>query len=749
MIGNTISHYKILAPLGEGGMGVVYQAHDTKLKREVAIKFLPPEISLREDDRERFMIEAQAAAALNHPNIATIHAIEEVADELFIVMEYIDGPSLQKLLDDCSGSPLPFERANHYTVQIAAGLHAAHEKGIVHRDIKPANVMLTSKDQVKITDFGLAKMAQASFAIPAGRIAGTAAYMSPEQVRGEETDARADIWALGVVMYQMLTGTLPFKGFYESALFYSILNEESEPITTLNPAVPTAMVAVVEKALQKNLRQRFQSMKELQAALQPPAPPAKLQTAFFSPLPAAKNIPALAVLPFTDMSPQKDQEYFCDGMAEELINALTQIEDWRVVSRTSAFQFKAQAQDVRQIGEQLKVDTVLAGSVRKAGNRLRITAQLVNVADGFQIWSEKYDRELDDVFAIQDEIAGAIVTKLKMKLGGDRETPLVKHYTENLEAYNLYLQARFHLNKRTEEGLQKGVMYCEQALASDPAFAPAYAGLADGFILLGFQGFLPPQDTMPKAKSAAEKALALDETLAEAHTSLGCIHAVYDLNWQESAQHFQRAIALKPNEATAHYWYAIWNLLPRGQFEACRQEIQKALELDPLALVLKAGIGWQYYFARQYDQAIAALQKTLELDANFIFARDLLGQAYLQKGMIEQALSEMEKAVALSHRRTLSLSTLGHAYATAGKREPAQQILAELQNVATQKYVSVYDLALIYVGLHDHDQALAWLEKAYAEHNGWVVFLKVEPRLDALRADARFAALLKKARLEE
>jgi serine/threonine-protein kinase len=757
MIGNTVSHYKILEQLGQGGMGVVYKAYDTKLKREVAIKFLSPEISLHEDDRERFMIEAQAAAALNHPNIATIYAIEEIHDELFIVMEYIDGPNLQKLLDDCSDSPLPIERASHYTVQIAAGLQAAHEKGIVHRDVKPANVMLTAKDQVKITDFGLAKMAQAGLAMKTGIAAGTAAYMAPEQVRGEEVDARADIWALGVVIYQMLSGTLPFKGLYEAAFFYSILNEEPAPITTLNPAVPAPIAAVIEKALQKNLQRRFQSMKELQAALQMPALQSKMQSArreladaaFFPALTAAKNIPALAVLPFVDMSPQKDQEYFCDGMAEELINALTQIEDWRVVSRTSAFQFKTQAQDVRRIGEQLKVETVLAGSVRKAGNRLRITAQLINVADGFQLWSEKYDRELDDVFAIQDEIAGAIVTKLKMKLGGDLEKPLVKHYTENLEAYNVYLQARFHLNKRTEEGLQKGLAYCEQALALDPAFAPAYAGLADGFILLGFQGFFPPHEAMPKAKSAAEKALGLDETLAEAHTSLGCIYAVYDLSWQESAQHFQRAIALKPNEATGHYWYAIWHLLPRGQFEQCRFEINKAQELDPLSLVLKAGIGWQYYFARQFDQAIAALQQTLELDANFIFARDILGQAYLQKGMNEQALAEMEKAVALSNRRTLSLSALGHAYATVGKREQAQRVLEELHQAAAQKYVSSYDRAMIYVGLGDNDQALAWLEKAFAEHNGWVVFLKVEPRLDALRPDARFGALLKKARLAE
>jgi len=447
------------------------------------------------------------------------------------------------------------------------------------------------------------------------------------------------------------------------------------------------------------------------------------------------------------LSVQKDQEYFCDGLAEELIDALTKISGWRVVSRTSAFSFKNQNLDIRAIGERLNASHALEGSVRKAGNRLRITAQLVNVQDGFQLWSEKYDRELDDVFAIQDDIAGAIIKRLQMKLTGAQETELVKRYTKNLEAYNLYLQARFHLNKRTEEGLKKGVAYCEQAIVLDPEYALAYAGLADGFALLGFQGFLPPNEAMPRAKAAAEKALAIDETLAEAHTSLGCIRAIYEWNWRESEKEFKRALELKPNDGAAHYWHALWYLLPTGQFEICLAEIQKAQELDPLSLVLKAGIGWQYYFARQFDQAIAALQKTLEMDENFLFAHDLLGQAYLQKGMHEQAIVEMEKAVALSNRRTLSLGTLGHAYAISGKSAEAQKILAELLELAKSKYVSSYDIALVYAGLGENGQALAWLEKAFAEHNGWLVFLQVEPRLEPLRAEARFSALLKKVGL--
>lgn len=739
-INQTIAHYKILQELGQGGMGVVYKAYDTKLKREVAIKFLSPEISLRDQDRERFLVEAQAAAALNHPNIATIHAIEEVDDELFIVMEFIDGPDLKKKV---ASDQLSVDSSINIAIQIAEGLQAAHEKGITHRDIKPANIMLTSKGQVKITDFGLAKMAQASALTKAGMTVGTMAYMSPEQAQGLEVDQRTDIWALGAVLYEMLTGQQPFQGLYEQAVMYAVVNTEPPALAALRPEVPAELEHLARKALQKNPAQRHQTMDEVIADLKL----AGAKAAKEIPVPEKKSRLAIAVLPFTDLSPQKDQEYFCDGMTEELIDALTKLEGCRVVSRTSAFAFKGKEQDIRTIGKQLNVSHALEGSVRKAGNRLRITAQLINVEDGFQLWSEKYDRELDDVFAIQDDIAAAIVKKLKMKLRGEQGTKLVKRYTENLAAYHLYLQARFHLNKRTEEGLQKGVAYCEQAIALDSKYALAYAGLADGFALLGFQGFLPPKEAMPKAKAAAEKALAIDDALAEAHISLGYIRAIYDWNWRESEEEFLRALELNPNLATAHYWYALWHLLPTGQFDKCLAEIKKAQELDPLSLVLNAGIGWQFYFARQFDEAIAALQKTLEMDENFLFARDLLGQAYAQKGLHEQALAEMEKAVALSNRRTLSLGALGYAYALAGKRDEAQKILDELLALAQQKYVSSYDVALVYAGLGENEQTLACLEKACADQNGWLSFLNVEARFDNLRPEARFGVLLKKVGL--
>ncbi len=745
MLGQIISHYKILEKLGAGGMGVVYKAQDLKLDRFVVLKFLSPDLTRDEKAKERFIVEAKAASALDHPNVCTIYEINETDDgKLFIAMAYYEGETLAaKIKQQKENSKASLDWAIDITVQIASGLARAHEAGIVHRDIKPANIIITKRKEVKILDFGLAKLAGQQHLAKSGATLGTIAYMSPEQAQGLEVDHRTDIGSLGVVMYEMLTGQLPFQGHYDQAVMYAIVNTELEPITKLRSEVPAELERLVQKALQKNPAHRYQKMEEVLANFKLAG--AKVATKI-SP-PEEKSRLAIVVLPFTDLSPQKDQEYFCDGLTEELIDALTKLEGCRMVSRTSAFAFKGKELDIRTIGKQLNVSHALEGSVRKAGNRLRITAQLTNVEDGFQLWSEKYDRELDDVFAIQDDIADAIVKKLKMKLTGAQQTVLVKRYTKNLEAYNLYLLARFHLNKRTEEGLQKGVAYCEQAIALEPGYALAYAGLADGYALLGFQGFIPPKEAMPKAKASAEQALTIDDELAEAHISLGCIRALYERNWPESAKAFQRALELHPNNSTAHYWHALWYLLPTGQFEQCLAEIKRALELDPLSLVLKAGIGWQYYFARQFEQAIAALQKTLEMDENFLFAHDLLGQAYLQKGMHEQAIAEMEKAVALSNRRTLSLSTLGHGYAISGKSAEAQKILKELLELAKSKYVSSYDIALVYAGLGENGQALAWLEKAFAEHNGWLVFLKVEPRLEPLRAEARFSVLLEKVGL--
>lgn len=742
MIGQTLRHYKILSELGRGGMGVVYKALDTKLNRTVALKFLPPDLTRDQEAIDRFVNEAQAASSLDHANICTIYEINETAEgQLYIAMAGYDGQTLEKKIAGADGRPpVPIENVVDIAMQIARGLERAHEAGIIHRDIKPSNVIITTRGEVKIIDFGLAKLAGQMHFTKTGNLSGTVAYMSPEQVQGQAIDHRTDIWSLGVVLYEMLTGTLPFQGEGDHALIFSIVNEDPRVVTALQHETPGLLAQLVHKAMQKNPADRHQTMAEVIRDL----------SHFLDKTSASsieKSIPAIVVLPFADLSPQKDQEYFCDGITEELVNALSKIEGWRVVSRTSSFAFKGKEQDIRAVGKQLNVSHALEGSVRKAGNRLRLSAQLTSVEDGFQLWSGKYDRELGDVFAIQDDIAAAIVDKLKMKLAGDQQAHLIKRYTENLAAYNLYLQARFYLNKRTEPGLRKSITFCEQAIALEPGYALAYAGLADSYILLCFQGFLPPQEAMPKAKAAVEQALAIDETLAEAHTSLGCIHAIYDHDWPGSAQEFQRALALNPNHSMSRYWYALWYLLLTGQCEAALAETQKALEFDPLSLVINTGLSWQFYLAGQHERALLALERTLEMDKDYVFARDLLGQVYAHKGMYDEAIAELEKVVALSNRRTLSLAALGHVYAVAGKTDEAKQILEELLALAQQKYVSSYDVALIYAGLAESEQALEWLEKAYAEHNCWLGFLNIEPRFHRLRRVARFDALLKKVGL--
>lgn len=743
MIGQTLRHYKILSELGRGGMGVVYKALDTKLNRTVALKFLPPDLTRDQEAIDRFINEAQAASSLDHANICTIYEINETAEgQLYIAMAGYDGQTLEKKIAGADSRPsLRIEDAIDIAMQIARGLERAHEAGIIHRDIKPSNVIITTRGEVKIIDFGLAKLAGQRHFTKTGNLSGTVAYMSPEQVQGQAIDHRTDIWSLGVVLHEMLTGALPFQGEGDQALIFSIVNEEARVIASLRKETPALLVQLVHKAMQKNPAARHQTMAEVIRDLA-----RLLDQATAS---SEKNIPAIVVLPFADLSPQKDQEYFCDGITEELVNALSKIEGWRVVSRTSSFAFKGKEQDIRAIGKKLNVSHALEGSVRKAGNRLRLSAQLTSVEDGFQLWSGKYDREMGDVFAIQDDIAGAIVDKLKMKLAGDQQAQLIKRYTENLAAYNLYLQARFYLNKRTEPGLRKSITFCEQAIALEPGYALAYAGLADSYILLCFQGFLPPQEAMPKAKAAVEQALAIDETLAEAHTSLGCIRAIYEHDWAGSEKEFLRALALNPNHSMTHYWYALWYLLLTGQCEAALAETQKALEFDPLSLVINTGRGWQFYLAGQHERALLALEQTLEMDKDYVFARDLLGQIYAQQGRYEEAIDELEKAVALSNRRTLSLAALGHVYAVAGKTDEAKQILEELLALAQQKYVSSYDVALIYAGLSENERAMEWLEKAYEEHNCWLGFLNIEPRFHRLRQEARFVALLEKVGLQK
>jgi serine/threonine-protein kinase len=737
MIGKTISHYKILEKLGEGGMGVVYKAQDTKLDRIVALKFLPKHLLCDGEAKTRFEHEAKTASALDHPNIATIYEIDEFEGECFISMAYVEGKSLKKLLEEKTFS---VKEVVDIAIQICEGLAIAHEKGIIHRDIKSDNIMLTSRGQVKIMDFGLAKLRGVSKVTKTGSTLGTLAYMTPEQVQGIEVDQRSDIFSFGVVLYEMITGQLPFKGEHEVAIIYSILNEIPEPLARYKAGVPEGLQMVVNKALEKNRDERYQHVDDFQTDLK------KIVKEVKSDL--TKQPPSIAVLPFTNLSADKEQEYFCDGMAEEIINVLTQVEGLRVVARTSAFAFKDKHEDVREIGRKLNVETLLEGSVRKSGKRLRITAQLVNVSDGYHLWSERYDRDIEDIFSIQDDISLSIVSQLKGKLLGKERAAIAGRHTRDVEAYNSYLQGRYFWNKRTEVGFQKGLEYFRQAIERDPTYALAYAGIADCFNLLGWYCVISSKEAFPSAKSAAERALEIDEDLSEALTSLAFATMLYDWRWEEAEREFKRAIELNPGYATGHHWYAEY-LASMGRMDEAMMEAKRALEFDPLSVVMRALCGLALYFSLQYDEAVKQCKRILDMDPNFVPAHLFLGLTYTKKSMFDEAISEFQSAIALFGRSSLMLGALGHAYAASGKQEEARKLLNELKQMSEPMCVPWYYIAAMYSDLGENDEAFEWLTRAYNEHDAWLVFLKVDPIWQTLRADPRYIALLKKMGLEK
>ena len=747
MIGKAISHNRVLEKLGDGEMGEVFLAEDTKLSRRVALSFLSAQYASDENLRARFKYEARAAAALNHPNVITIHEVAEHESRPYIVMEYVEGESLKDLI---AKKDLPQGKAIDIAAQICEGLAKAHRMGIVHRDLKPQNILIGRDGQVRILDLGLAKVKKDAMPTRLAISGSSVAYMSPEQARGEEVDHLTDIWSLGVILYEMFTGEVPFKGEHDQAVIYSILNAEPQPMT----GFAAELGQVVNRALAKNPDGRYQSTNDLVDDL-------KLMSEGWesgrltSPSTKTQLSPSVAVLPFTNLSTDKDQEYFCDGMADEIIGALTRVEGLRVVARTSSFLFRGQDRDLRGIGRRLNVGALLEGSVQKVGSKLRITAQLVNVADGFHLWSERYDRGIgedccpEDIFSIQEEISLAIVEKLKVKLLGEAKERLLKRHTRDLDAYNLYLKGRFFWNKRTEQGYQKGLKYFQQAIERDPSYALAYAGIADCYDLLGFYGHVPPKEAFPKAKAAAEKALQIDEALAEAHTSLAGASEFYDWDWPTAEEEYKRAIQLNPNHATAHHWFAEY-LSHMGRQEEAMAEAERALELAPLSLIINTLLGMMFYETRQYDRAVKQLQKTLEMDSGFIVARYFLAPVYAEKGMYDRAIAEAQKAMDLSGGNDpLMVAQLGAMYSYSGKRDEAKKVLVELGRLSKQKYVSAFHLSLIHMGLGEKNQAFAYLDRAYEERDHWLESIKVHPMLDSLRSDPRFKELLKKVGLDK
>ena len=772
MIGKTISHYKILEKLGEGGMGVVYKAEDTKLKRDVAIKFLPRQIAANDEDRERFKIEAQAAAALNHPNIATIHAIEEMDGDLFIVMEYIKGRELRELIID--NNQLSINKALNYATQIASGLQAAHKKGVTHRDIKSANIMITNEGQVKIMDFGLAKVRGGAQLTKVGTTLGTAAYMSPEQAQGLKTDHRTDIWAFGVVLYEMLTGQLPFPGDYEQAVIYSILNEEPE----FPDGIPGNLQQILQKALAKDLNNRYQNIGEVLADLESfdtaqtsgvakpagvgmkPASTKKLKIlvggiavlillatlAYF--LNRSQPIDSIAVLPFVNTNNDPDIEYLSDGITETLITKLSQLPELRVMARNTVFRFKGKDMTAQQVGEELNVRAVLTGAIVQRGNALRLNAELVDVSDGAQIWGEQYNRTLDDIFAVQDAISEQISTSLRLKLSSEEKSRLVKRHTEDREAYQLYLKGRFYVSKRTGEALKTALGYFQQAVDRDPTYALAYAGIADCYVLLPYYRGLSGHESYPKAKAAALQALQMDEHLAEAHAALALAHVFFDWDWVSAEKSIHRAIELNPNYATAHRWYGDIHLRMQARFDEAIAEVRRALALDPLSLINNTNLGLVYYTARYYDLAIEQLRKSIEMDQNFYIAHYYLGITYMFNGEISKGMGELRHAMRLDDDPQI-LAAMGYAYGISGDTEEAEKTLVHLVELSAKRVVSPYDYATIYAGLGDKEKTLELLQQCLEQREWLLVFLKVDQFWDNLRDDPRFVELLKKVGLEK
>jgi serine/threonine protein kinase len=775
MIGRTVSHYKILSKLGEGGMGVVYKAHDTKLDRDVALKFLPHYLTSDPTEKERFYHEARAAAALTHQNIAVIHEIGEHENQLFIAMEYVEGKTLKQLVES---ETLSVKKVLDIAIQVCEGLAAAHEKGIVHRDIKSDNIIVTAKGQAKIMDFGLAKVKGATKLTKAGSTLGTAAYMSPEQARGEEVDQRSDIFSFGVVLYELFTSKLPFRGEHEAALMYAIFNEEPQPIARFNEKVTPELQHIVSKALAKDTDERYQHVDDLLADLKsvrrqfesgaitgkPISPYRKLKIPWYAYAsvailivilvlskislfgPTEKPITSVAVLPFQNLSKDPEQEYFSDGMTEALISELSKIKALRVISRTSVMRFKKTDKSLPEIASELGVDAVVEGSVQRVQDNVRITAQLVKAQPEQHLWANDFNRAFKDVLILQSEVAQAIAHEIRITVTPEEQRRLSAGRAVDPEAYEAYLKGRFFINKFNETDVRRGMSFFEQAVARDSSYALAYEGLAEGYDMLVGLGGMSSEDGIPKMRTWAMKALSIDQSLAAAYTIIGEI-GCYEWNWQSAEENYRRATELNQNYAAGHAYYAFYLSLIK-RYDESVSEAKQAVELDPLWPMTKAILAYALFYDHQYENAMMQVNEALSIDSTFALGYGYRGCFYLWQGNSEEAIVQFQKSIAFGDYQLLAF--LAYTYARSDNVMKAREILAD-QNT---KYIQPSLLGIVYVGLGDWDLAFEYMEKAYKEKDSFLLVCVSIPKgfdtvFDRFRTDPRFAALVKKMGLEE
>jgi serine/threonine protein kinase/tetratricopeptide (TPR) repeat protein len=781
--------FRIIEELGRGGMGRVYRAFDTKVNEEVALKLIRPEIASDRKTLERFRNELKTARRISHRNVGRMHELLEEKGTHFITMEYVPGEDLKSAIRRFGR--LDIAKSLSVAGQICEGLAEAHRLGVVHRDLKPGNIMIDREGNAHILDFGIARSLREKGLTGAGVMIGTPEYVSPEQAEAGEVDHRSDIYSLGVILYEMVTGRVPFEG--ETPLGVAMKHKSEAPPSpkALNPQLSDDLSRLVLRCLEKDRTRRYQTVEELLDDLRKiekgvptierlearkPLTAREITVTFRLKkllIPASALIALLvimiilwmvrpreeagpplaqkqsvAVLPFVDLSPEKNNEHLADGISDALINALSRIEDLRVPGRTSAFFFKGKEQDVREIGQKLNVRTVLEGSVQVLSDRLRVAAQLINVEDGFQLWSEKYDRKMEGIFAIQDDIARAIVDTLKVEILGERQAPLVKSTTENLEAYNLYLQGRYFWNKRGKEDLLKSIDYFEKAIAIDPKYALAYAGLSNAYMTLANNLFLPPDEGYPKAREFALRALEIDEKLADPHSILGGIKRDYEWDFAGAERELKKAIEIDPGNAYSHMTYAILLSIVLGRHEEGIKEVKLARDQDPLAPRLRANVGYLLRFARRYDEALEELKKALEFDPYHTDTYNDLGLVYGETGHYEESVSQFKIAMGQEDHPLYSIK-LAVTYAHAGKIAESRKILSELKERAAKEYISAAVLAAAYGALGERNIAFDLLDEAYGKRDIRLTYLKTDPLYDPLRSDPRFAALLKKIGLEK